>query len=125
MFGRGRHCAWPWPPPCLAEPPPCPAEAPPWLVVTGTNGKTTTTLMLAAMLDADGKRTTAAGNIGNSLVDVVMHDELDVIAVEVGAPQLPFIHSVSPLASVCLNIAPDNIDHFGAMDEYIAATAKI
>lgn len=101
------------------------ADAPPWLVVTGTNGKTTTTLMLAAMLDADGKRTTAAGNIGNSLVDVVMHDELDVIAVEVGAPQLPFIHSVSPLASVCLNIAPDHIDHFGSMDEYIAAKAKI
>ena len=99
--------------------------AAPWLVVTGTNGKTTTTLMLESMLKAAGLRTVAAGNIGNSLIGVVMHDELDVIAVEVGAPQLPFIDSISPLASVCLNIADDHLDHFGTMDAYVAAKAKI
>ena len=43
-----------------------------------------------------------------------MHDELDVIAIEVGAPQLPFVHTVSPVAAVCLNIADDHIDHFGS-----------
>ncbi len=99
--------------------------AAPWLVVTGTNGKTTTTLMLESMLKAAGLRTVAAGNIGNSLIGVVMHDELDVIAVEVGAPQLPFVESMSPLASVCLNIADDHIDHFGSFDAYVAAKAKI
>jgi len=78
-----------------------PDNAAAWLTVTGTNGKTTTTLMLESMLRAAGYRTTSAGNIGNSLVDVVMHDELEVIAVEVGAPQLPFIHSICPVASVC------------------------
>lgn len=97
----------------------------PWLVVTGTNGKTTTTLMLESMLRAAGRRTVAAGNIGNSLVDVVMHDDVDVIAVEVGAPQLPFLYSMSPLASVCLNIADDHIDHFGSFDAYVAAKARI
>ena len=99
--------------------------AAPWLVVTGTNGKTTTTLMLESMLNAAGLRTAAAGNIGVSLIDVVMHDELDVIAVEVGAPQLPFIHTVSPLAAVCLNVADDHIDHFGSPEAYIAAKARI
>lgn len=99
--------------------------AAPWLVVTGTNGKTTTTLMLESMLAAAGLRTTSAGNIGNSLIDVVMHDELDVIAVEVGAPQLPFVHSVSPHAAVCLNVADDHIDHFGSLEAYIAAKARI
>ncbi|MDD2817541.1 MAG: UDP-N-acetylmuramoyl-L-alanine--D-glutamate ligase [Candidatus Nanopelagicales bacterium] len=99
--------------------------AAPWLVVTGTNGKTTTTLMLESMLKAAGLRTVAAGNIGNSLIGVVMHDELDVIAVEVGAPQLPFVESMSPLASVCLNIADDHIDHFGSFEAYVAAKAKI
>ena len=99
--------------------------AAPWLVVTGTNGKTTTTLMLESMLKAAGLRTVAAGNIGNSLIGVVMHDELDVIAVEIGAPQLPFVESMSPLASVCLNIADDHIDHFGSFDAYVAAKAKI
>lgn len=102
-----------------------PDTAAAWLCVTGTNGKTTVTLMLESMLRAAGYRTTAAGNIGTSLVDVVMHDELDVIAVEVGAPQLPFVHSMSPVAAVCLNIADDHIDHFGSMEAYVAAKARV
>lgn len=97
----------------------------PWLVVTGTNGKTTATLMLESMLRAAGRRTASAGNIGASLVDAVMHDDLDVIAVEVGAPQLPFVHSMSPLASVCLNLADDHIDHFGSFEAYRATKARI
>jgi len=102
-----------------------PDNAAAWLCVTGTNGKTTVTLMLESMLAAAGYRTVAAGNIGRSLVDVVMHEQLDVIAVEVGAPQLPFVHSVSPVASVCLNIADDHIDHFGSFDAYVAAKARV
>ncbi len=107
-----------------------PSGAAPWLVITGTNGKTTTTLMLAAMLRAAGLRTVAAGNIGVSMVEVVMAEatpegQLDVIAVEVGAPQLPFLHSMSPQASVCLNIAEDHVDLFGSFDAYVAAKARI
>ena len=97
----------------------------PWLLVTGTNGKTTTTLMLESMLRADGRRAVAAGNIGTSLVDVVMHEQVDVLAVEVGAPQLPFVHSISPLAAVCLNIAEDHVDHFGSFDSYVATKERI
>ena len=67
----------------------------------------------------------AAANIGVSLVDAVLHQELDVIAVEVGAPQLPFWQTVSPEAAVCLNIAEDHVDHFGSLDNYIAAKARI
>jgi UDP-N-acetylmuramoylalanine--D-glutamate ligase len=96
-----------------------------WLSVTGTNGKTTTTLMLDSILRAAGLRSEAAGNIGHSLVGVVMHDELDVIAVEVGAPQLPFVHSISPWASVCLNLAPDHVDHFGDFDRYAKVKARV
>ncbi|MEY4322745.1 MAG: hypothetical protein RL410_526 [Actinomycetota bacterium] len=96
-----------------------------WLCVTGTNGKTTTTLMLESMLRAAGLRTTAAGNIGRSMVEVVMDPEgYDVIAVEVGAPQLPFSYSMSPFSTVCLNIAEDHVDHFGSMEEYVATKAK-
>jgi len=102
-----------------------PETAAAWLCVTGTNGKTTTTLMLESILGAAGYRTCAAGNIGTSLVDVVMHERMDVIAIEVGAPQLPFVASVSPVASVCLNIADDHIDHFGSFDAYVAAKSGI
>lgn len=97
----------------------------PWLCVTGTNGKTTTTLMLESMLSASGARAVAAGNIGNPLVDVVLHDQVDVIAVEVGAPQLPFVTSMSPWAAACLNIAPDHLDHFENFDNYVAAKERI
>jgi len=100
-------------------------DAAAWLCVTGTNGKTTTTLMLESMLRAAGLRTVSAGNIGSSLVDAVMHDQLDVIAVEVGAPQLPFVTSMSPFASVCLNVAEDHVDHFGSMQAYTAAKARV
>ncbi|MEL0147307.1 MAG: Mur ligase family protein, partial [Actinomycetota bacterium] len=70
-----------------------PSDAP-WLCVTGTNGKTSVTLMLESMLTASGARAVSAGNIGVPLVDVIMHDEVEVIAVEVGAPQLPFVTSM-------------------------------
>lgn len=98
----------------------------PWLLVTGTNGKTTTTLMLESILKAAGKRTVAAGNIGHSLIEVVMDPEpWDVIAVEVGAPQLPFTYSITPQAAVCLNLAPDHIDLFGSFEAYRDAKARI
>jgi UDP-N-acetylmuramoylalanine--D-glutamate ligase len=101
-----------------------PATAADWLVITGTNGKTTTTLMLESILRAAGAATIAAGNIGTSLVDVVSKQRLDVIAVEIGAPQLPFWHTVSPHSTVCLNIAEDHVDHFGSFERYVATKAK-
>ena len=48
-----------------------------------------------------------------------------MIAIEVGAPQLPFVHTMSPVAAACLNIAEDHIDHFGSMEAYVAAKARI
>lgn len=103
-----------------------PAHLAPWLLITGTNGKTTTTLMLESILLAAGKRTVAAGNIGHSLVEVVMDPTpWDVLAIEVGAPQLPFVHSISPQAAVCLNLAQDHIDLFGTYEAYRNAKAKV
>lgn len=90
----------------------------PWLCVTGTNGKTTTTLMLESMLQAGGIRAVSAGNVGSSLIDAVREPALDAIAVEVSATQMPFVSSMSPFASVCINLAPDHLDYFTSMDEY-------
>ena len=98
----------------------------PWLLVSGTNGKTTVTLMLESMLKAAGLDGRAVGNIGESAVIAVMDpNPADVLAVEVGAPQLPFVSSLSPLAAVVLNIAPDHIDHFGSFENYVAAKGKL
>ncbi len=103
-----------------------PKHPAPWLLITGTNGKTTTTLMLESILLAAGKRTVAAGNIGRSLVEVVMDPTpWDVLAIEVGAPQLPFVHTISPQAAVCLNLAEDHIDLFGTFAAYRDAKARV
>jgi len=98
----------------------------PWLPVTGTNGKTTAVRMLAAMLEAAGKRTVACGNVGLPIVDAVTADEpYEVLAVELSSFQLHWTESLSPLASAVLNIAPDHVDWHGSLDEYARAKGRI
>lgn len=97
----------------------------PWLLISGTNGKTTTTLMTDSILRAAGLKSKAIGNIGFAAVDAVTDGQTyDVFVVEVGVQQLPFVYSISPLASVILNIAPDHIDHFGSLAEYQRVKSK-
>ncbi len=104
-----------------------PLENPaPWLCVTGTNGKTTTTLMLASILKASGLKVEAVGNIGDSIVSAVMNPTpAQVLAVEVGAPQLPFTYSMSPESAVVLNLAQDHVDFFGSFENYRNAKARV
>ena len=97
----------------------------PWLCVTGTNGKTTTTLMLDAILRADGRASAAAGNVGFSLIDAVRDPSLQVIATEVSATQMPFVRSMSPESAACLNLAPDHLDFFSSMQEYASNKALV
>jgi len=94
----------------------------PWLVVTGTNGKTTTVQMLDEILRADGRRSAAVGNVGRPVVEAVMDDDpYDVLAVELSSYQLHWTTSMSPLASTVLNIAPDHLDWHGGLDAYAEA----
>jgi UDP-N-acetylmuramoylalanine--D-glutamate ligase len=94
----------------------------PWLVVTGTNGKTTTTRMLESILQADGRAALAVGNIGVPLVSVVTGPtRYDCLAVELGSPQLHSVRSVSAHAAAVLNLAPDHIDWHGSFEAYRAA----
>jgi UDP-N-acetylmuramoylalanine--D-glutamate ligase len=100
--------------------------AAPWITITGTNGKTTTVKMLASILRAAGLRATSAGNVGTPLLEAVLHpDPYDVLAVELSSFQLHWQRSVTPVASVCLNLAPDHIDWHGSMQEYAKAKAKV
>ncbi|ADI10997.1 UDP-N-acetylmuramoyl-L-alanyl-D-glutamate synthetase [Streptomyces bingchenggensis BCW-1] len=102
------------------------ADAPPWLAVTGTNGKTTTVRMLAAILEAAGLRTAAVGNIGVSLLDVVLGDEpYDVLAVELSSYQLHWAPSLRAHSGAVLNLAPDHLDWHGSMAAYAADKGRI
>ncbi len=98
-------------------------EPPAWLVVTGTNGKTTTTEMLAAVLLAAGLDAVACGNIGFPAVDAVRAGHR-VLAVELSSFQLHWSPSVVPAAGCVLNVAEDHLDWHGSMDAYAAAKAR-
>jgi len=100
--------------------------AAPWITITGTNGKTTTVNMLASILRASGLRATSAGNVGTPLLEAVLHPvPYDVLAVELSSFQLHWQRSVKPLASVCLNLAPDHLDWHGSLEQYRLAKAKV
>ncbi len=94
-----------------------------WLVVTGTNGKTTTTSMLHAMLTAAGRRSVLCGNIGDPVLDV-LDSPADLLTVELSSFQLHWAPSVRPEAGVVLNIAEDHLDWHATMAEYTAAKAR-
>jgi UDP-N-acetylmuramoylalanine--D-glutamate ligase len=103
-----------------------PERAAPWLCVTGTNGKTTTVQMLAAMLRAAGLRAMAAGNVGTPLLEAVLHPEpYDVLAVELSSFQLHWSSSLSPEASVVLNVAEDHVDWHGSMEAYARDKGRV
>ena len=98
----------------------------PVIAVTGTNGKTTTTEMLAQMLNACGQRTIACGNIGKPLSEVAREKkDLDVLTVEVSSFQLETIKTFHPSISLWLNFAPDHLDRYRSVAEYRAAKLRV
>ncbi len=93
-----------------------------WLVVTGTNGKTTTTGMIESIVTAAGVPVAACGNIGLPVLDVLVAEpRVEVLAVELSSFQLYWAPSVRPTAGVVLNIAEDHLDWHGSMAAYVAA----
>jgi UDP-N-acetylmuramoylalanine--D-glutamate ligase len=97
-----------------------------WLAVTGTNGKTTTVQLTAAMLASAGYRVAPCGNIGVPVLDAVRDPQgFDVLVVELSSYQLHWMTGVHPYSSAVLNIAHDHLDWHGSFDAYVAAKAKI
>ena len=98
----------------------------PIIAVTGTNGKTTTTELLAQMLNACGQRTVACGNIGKPLSEVARENEpFNVLTVEVSSFQLETIQTFHPSVSLWLNFAPDHLDRYRSVADYRAAKLRI
>lgn len=96
-----------------------------WLVVTGTNGKTTTTGMVESICAAAGEQVAACGNIGLPVLDALAlrtpSGPAQVLAVELSSFQLFWAPSIRPAAGVVLNIAEDHLDWHGSLDHYAAA----
>jgi UDP-N-acetylmuramoylalanine--D-glutamate ligase len=98
-----------------------------WLAVTGTNGKTTTTTMLAAILTAAGRRTAALGNIGEPLVFAATDESssYDVLAVELSSFQLHWSSRLAPQGGALLNLADDHLDWHGGFEAYAEAKRAV
>jgi UDP-N-acetylmuramoylalanine--D-glutamate ligase len=94
------------------------------VAVTGTNGKTTVTTLVAEMLTASFPATAALGNIGQPLSDAV-DTGLDTAVIEVSSFQLRFTERFRPDVAVVTNVAPDHLDWHGSFDRYLAAKAEI
>ena len=98
----------------------------PIIAVTGTNGKTTTTLLVGEMLKEDGRKVGVGGNVGEPLILFADgKDRWEVLVVEISSFQLEAIEDFRPRISVLLNITEDHLDRYPRYDDYIEAKVRI
>ena len=96
----------------------------PMLAITGTDGKTTTTLLAVEMLRGAGLRTIDAGNTSTPLVDAIAMD-LDAFVVECTSFRLAWTPTFRAEGGAWLNLAPDHLNWHRSMDTYEAAKAQL
>ena len=103
----------------------------PIAAITGTNGKTTTTLLLAHILQAAGKKAVVAGNISaddikQTLVEAAFGaDEDTILVAEISSFQLEWVHQFAPRVAILTNITPDHLNRHASFDEYAQTKARI
>jgi len=97
-----------------------------WIAVTGTNGKTTTVEMAAAILKAAGIKATACGNVGDTVIDALDRDDAyEVLVLELSSFQLHWARQAQFQAAAILNIADDHLDWHGSFEAYADAKFSI
>jgi len=97
-----------------------------WIALTGTNGKTTTVEMAAAMLRAGGVSAIACGNVGTTVIESVESSEkYEVLVLELSSFQLHWLKEASFVAAAILNIAEDHLDWHGSFAEYARVKGSI
>jgi UDP-N-acetylmuramoylalanine--D-glutamate ligase len=97
----------------------------PIAAVTGTNGKSTVTTLVAQMANASGKRVLAGGNLGRPALDLLEEPVPDLYVLELSSFQLETTRSLHTAAAVVLNVTPDHMDRYETLEEYAAAKARI
>lgn len=97
-----------------------------WIAVTGTNGKTTTVEMTAAILKTAGIKATACGNVGDTVIDAIDRDDAyEVLVLELSSFQLHWARQAQFQAAAILNIADDHLDWHGSFEAYADAKFSI
>lgn len=94
--------------------------------ITGTNGKTTTTLLTYHILKEAGMNVGLAGNVGSSLAKQVINEEHEYYVLEVSSFQLDDMYTFQPMVAVVLNITPDHLDRYsGDIVQYANSKMRI
>ena len=94
------------------------------IIITGTNGKSTTTALTGHLLEKGGKSVAIGGNIGMPLCALNEAGEDGITVLELSSYQLETTPSLAPDIAALLNITPDHLDRHGGLDGYIAAKTK-
>ncbi len=99
----------------------------PVIAVTGTNGKTTTTAWIGAMLERAGMRVGVGGNIGRALSEIAADRDASYewVVAEVSSFQLAYVDRFRPAIGVFLNLCPDHLDWHGSVESYYADKARL
>ncbi len=97
----------------------------PIVAITGTNGKTTVTMLVTEALERSGLHAVAVGNTEVPLVEALTDDTVDVFVVEASSFRLGHTGSFTPAVATWLNLAPDHLDNHGTAEAYEAAKAAI
>src|SRR6185503_4000093 len=100
----------------------CP-EAP-FVAITGTNGKSTTTALIAHILRAAGRDAQMGGNIGTAILDLEPPAPGRIHVIEMSSFQIELTPSLAPSVGVLLNISPDHLDRHGTMEHYAGLKAR-
>ncbi len=97
----------------------------PVIAITGTNGKSTVTTLVARMLEADGYRVRVGGNLGTPALDLLEVVAPDCYVLELSSFQLETTSTLAPRVACILNITPDHLDRYASFAEYRDAKARI
>lgn len=97
----------------------------PVIAVTGANGKSTVTTLVAALLAADGRRVRAGGNLAPAALDLIEADEPDYYVLELSSFQLERTPLMRSAAATLLNVSPDHLDRHGDLDSYAAIKRRV
>jgi len=98
----------------------------PIIAVTGSNGKTTTVMLISHLLEAAGRKVFTGGNIGTPLSEYVLAgDPADVVVLEASSFQLQLVRTFRPRVGVLLNFSPNHLDWHADMEEYLSAKLNL
>jgi UDP-N-acetylmuramoylalanine--D-glutamate ligase len=97
----------------------------PVAAITGTNGKSTVTSLVAHMAEVAGARVLAGGNLGRPALDLLTEPTPELYVLELSSFQLETTHSLRTAAAAVLNVTPDHMDRYVTLADYAAAKARI